>query len=324
MRWPVWSLSIALIGSAATSWWLWQELRAEQARNADIKAMITRESMAISSPAMARVPSPRRVPATTPASSATPVTHASSVEPPQRVSLDPEDYRAKQQRLLGDPNYVAAFRAQSRLSLMPRRANLIRLIGLTPEAADAVIEATVDHQMLSRDRQPFQVESEEQREKWRAQVAAEDAAAEARIRSLVGEQKYPRYEEYMESRQSRMQVDRLRGNLTESEALRDDQVEPLIAALHAAAVQSRQEQQDFRQTINARSDEGEIDRIHEFQARQLKLDRERMRAAAGSILTNAQLAGLDDMFSVDKQRHEANLAMQRVQLKLELQGAKPD
>jgi hypothetical protein len=229
---------------------------------------------------------------------------------------DYEEHRARQQRLLADPGYREAWRAQSRLTFGPRRANLIRLIGLTPEAADAVIEATIDQQMLSQHRQPPQTADDDQRMKWQAQVAAENEAAEAKIRSLIGEDKYPRYEEYMESRRTRMQVDRLRSELTEMEALRDDQVEPLIAALHAAESQTRQEQQNLTSAFAGQPDAATIGRNNEFQAKQLKTTHERMRAAASGILTGAQLAKLDQMFSMEQQRQEAHQAMQRAQVKL--------
>ena len=57
----------------------------------------------------------------------------------------------------------------------------------------------------------------------------------ARIRkklpSAAGEDKSAQLQNYMESRQTRMQVDQFRTQLTGGDAFRDDQVEPLIAAL---------------------------------------------------------------------------------------------
>ena len=47
---------------------------------------------------------------------------------------------AYQRRMLQQPKYREAWRAQQRLRYARRRENVIRLLGFTPEEADAVIE----------------------------------------------------------------------------------------------------------------------------------------------------------------------------------------
>ena len=51
-----------------------------------------------------------------------------------------------------------------------------------------------------------------------------------------------------------MQVDRFRTQLTGADMLRDDQVEPLIAALHVEHAQMQQELQEYRETLSWEGD----------------------------------------------------------------------
>ena len=80
-------------------------------------------------------------------------------------------------------------------------------------------------------------------------LEAEERAYQAKLRELLGEEKSAQLQSYMESRQTRMQVDRFRMQLTGADLLRDDQVEPLIAALHAEQAQMQQELQEYRDTL---------------------------------------------------------------------------
>ena len=45
---------------------------------------------------------------------------------------------------MNDPKYREAFREQQRLRLATRRDNFVRLLGFSPEQADAVIELSID------------------------------------------------------------------------------------------------------------------------------------------------------------------------------------
>jgi hypothetical protein len=122
----------------------------------------------------------------------------------------------------------------------------------------------------------------------------------------------------MESRQSRMQVDRFRTQLTGGDMLRDDQVEPLIAALHVEQAQMQKEMQEYRDAdvVKIGASESQL-QYAERQAELMKAAHGRMRSAASGILSNSQLDMLDAMLKRDRERLEAQQRMSRIQSKLE-------
>ena len=65
-----------------------------------------------------------------------------------------EDWQSRQRRLMGDPKFREAFREQERLRLATRRENFMRLLGFSPEQADAVIDLSIEREMDSQDTQP--------------------------------------------------------------------------------------------------------------------------------------------------------------------------
>ena len=69
--------------------------------------------------------------------------------------------------MMRDPRYREVQREQGRLALAPRRANLIRLLGMTPAQADAVIDLQIER-AWQRDEQMVNPATEEQRLQQRA------------------------------------------------------------------------------------------------------------------------------------------------------------
>jgi hypothetical protein len=123
----------------------------------------------------------------------------------------------------------------------------------------------------------------------------------------------------MESRQSRMQVDRFRMQLGGAEPLREDQVEPLIAALHTEQAQMQKEMQEFQGTLALEDGKAGFGRQYaERQTEAMKAAHKRMHSAATGILSSAQLEKLDAMLKRDLERHEAQQRMSRIQSKFEL------
>jgi hypothetical protein len=228
-----------------------------------------------------------------------------------------EDWQARQRRLMNDPRYREAWREQQRLQMAQRRDNYIQLLGFTPEQADAAIELSLDRQMTMYDRSQFSG-SMEDAERWQERQKAEEQAYQAKLRDALGAEKAAQLQTYMESRQSRMQVDRFRSQLTGADALRDDQVEPLISALHAEQSQMQKDLQEWRdsQSTNGNSEAAQR-QFFERQAEALKAAHKRMHSSASGILSSSQLERFDAMLRRELERHEAQLRMQRIQSKLE-------
>ena len=302
-------LLVVTLASAGVSAGLWLELRAERALNADLTARL---KVAAATPVTAREPVASRT-AEPPVVMAPVVANAApapAVAKADRASAD--FWQARQRKLMSDPRYRDAFREQQRLQLATRRENFIRLLGFSPEQADAVIDLSIERQM-----------------NWPSGIPQEQGEQESRtyqekLRALLGEDKSAQLQNYMESRQTRMQVDQFRTQLTGGDALRDDQVEPLIAALQVERSQMQQDLEEYRASFAADDNsEASQRKYNERQTALLKATHDRMRTAASAILSQSQLQKLDAMLKRDLERHEAQQRMARIQSKLEPPPASP-
>jgi hypothetical protein len=310
-------LSSALLVSVASAAWFWQALRLERAHSADLaaqleQAVVERQSNVAAEPtggsatAVAAGPAPAVAPVAAPA---TPAMVANGSE---------RNWQNYQRALMSDPKYREARRAQERLKFVPRRANLIRLLGFTPEQADAAIELDIDTELFWQDARGASHGSEAEVQEARARQESFERQREDKLRSLLGEEKRSRLQGYMESRQSRMQVDDLRSELGEAHALRDDQVEPLIAALHVERARAQAELREYRDTLSWEGVNEESWRLHgERKTELMKAMNARMLSSASSLLTQRQLKALEEQLRQELAQHEAQLRLQRIQAKMQ-------
>jgi len=303
-------LTLSLLGSVAVAGWLWVELRDERARNAELTARLSAPPVLVAVPEPATPPEPGSTPATP---AAAPVAIPSGATQPSRVAPgNAEDMVAYQRRMLQQPKYREAWRAQQRLNYGRRRENVIRLLNFTPEEADAVVELAIERQLSWYDRTPDNSMTDAEQQQ-RAQYEQDQREDQAKLHALLGEEKSTQLQEYMESRHTRAQVDELRPQFTGADALRDDQVEPLITALHAERAQMQRE-------LNEDRENGSTDARQPFYERQFDLLKEaykRMHSAAAPILSSSQVERLDALLKRDLERREAELRLQRVQMKMD-------
>lgn len=305
-------LSLALATSFGTSLWLWHELHLERElrAKAEIQAQVVAAAPAGIRPADTQAVAPaanaEQVRPSTPPAANTPANPpVVNAGPPPQV-----DEQAAQLRLLKDPRYRAAWREEYRLNLGLRRENIIRLVGLTPEQADAVIDLQIDR-LLTQMEDPRALNEH---------YAANEQAHQAKLGELLGPQKSARLQEYMESRPTRVQVDQLRNLLGGTDTLRDDQVEPLITALHTENSQFRQQLDEYRREAQWSQDPSAW---RQFEERRAGLEQEtqvRLRAAAAPILSSTQLEKFDDMLERGRARRAAEQRMEGLQAKI---GGKP-
>jgi len=303
-------LLIIALASAGVSAGLWLELRAERALNAELSERLHAAAAIPIAPRAvsqrpAEPPTPIAPVAAVPAPAPTPV--STTVEPaaPGSVQGTQEEWRGRQRQMMNDPKYREAFREQQRLRLATRRDNLIRVLGFSPEQADAVIDLSIDREMNVRGNIPLD------------QALTGEREYDARLRELLGEDKSAKLQTYMESRQSRMQVDQFRIQLTGADSLRDDQVEPLIAAMHVERSQMQRDLREFSSTLTQDSDPSATHRKYsERETELLKETYDRMGTSAAAILSSTQLLKLDAMLKRDIERREAQQRMSRIQSKL--------
>ena len=295
-------LTLALVASAALMAWLWNELHAERSRSAELSTRLSSLPAPIATrEAATPTPAPAAAsPAVATSAANFAATLSARVEPSEQ-----EQAEASQRRMLQQPEYREAWRAQQRLNCSLRRENVIRLLGFTPEEADAVVEIAIDRQLIWMER-PRQKLKSPGVEQLYEQDKRED---EAKLRELLGEEKHARFQEYMESRSTRIQVDELRPKFTGVDMLREEQVEPLIAALHVERTRLNAEQQEYRRSGD--SDFSPDSRqSSERELEILKAAYERMHTAAAPVLSGSQLKRLDALLKRDLERHELEARMQ--------------
>jgi hypothetical protein len=312
-------LSVALLASVAISGWLWSELRAERSRNVAL-TNDARSPALVAAPRAESIPVAPAAPAdTAPALlNASSTTAAAPTQAPTTVVGTKEDWQRSQHRLMSDPRYREAWREQRRLTFALRRDNIIRLVGLSPEQAAAVIDLQIDRELAFMEGNvsyPDDAAREQQQAEHRVHAIERDH--KEKLQALLGSQKYAGLEQYMESRPSRMQVDNFRTQLAGPDMLREDQVEPLIAALHVEHSQMRRELTEYRDTLNWEGTATETWRLYnEREAELRKSAHVRMRDAAASILSLSQLAKFDDLLRREQQRRETQQRMEGLQAKI--------
>jgi len=301
-------VSVALLGSAATAIWLWGQLHDERTRNAELSARLNAQSNTVVTVLEPSAPSTPRATAE-PAASAPNPANPALVEPLRVVQGTPDDRMAHQRRMLQQPKYREAWRAQMRLNYTLRRDNVIRLLGFTPEEADAVVEIAIERQLSWIDRaseKPMSQESTQQQQALYEQDKRED---DVKLREVLGEAKLAQFQEYMESRSTRIHVDQLRPRFTGTDTLRDDQVEPLIAALHVERTRLHTEQQEFRKMSHS-DDSPSVQQYSERELELLRAAHERMHVAVAPILSASQLKRFDVLQKRDLERQELEGRMQ--------------
>jgi hypothetical protein len=321
MRKAVVLLSTTLLVSMAAIAWLWNELKAERENSALLasQAELARGGFSQSQGTPGSSTSVPAVSATT--VSASPAYSSTALAAPADVNGNgnEEDWRAYQRRLLSDPKYLEVRRLQQRLRLAPRRANLIRLLGFTPDQADAAIDLDIDEEFFGMMERTYPTGSDDDRIAADARGEAFGRQQQEKLQTLLGEEKRLRLQGYMESRESRMQVEDLKLNLGEANALRDDQVEPLIAALHVERAQMKVELSEYRDSLNWEGVNNESWRL--WGERKLKLAKSmnsRMLASASSTLTQPQLRALDEQLKQEVAQIDAELRLHKVQSKMNL------
>lgn len=296
------ALALAAIISTAAAFMFRHELNEERALTAQLRA-------ATSAPLLApnRTDSPAAVPVVPAAPSGASKPGAAAL--PESVSAVADrrpDWQVKQRRLLKDPRYVEALREQRRLTYRLRRDNAIRLFGVAPQTADALIELDIDDEI-----QMMALDPAASGEEMRKQYDTVQRDHDARVLALLGQDRFDRWQTYMETRGTRMQVDRFRSQLNGVDALRDDQVEPLITALAAEQKQMRTEVEEYRNSLSWDGDTTESsNRFHERQLEITRAANKRMLSSAGFILSTSQVKRLADML-------EAEIAQRATQDRME-------
>jgi hypothetical protein len=311
------SLSVALIASVSASAWLWHALETERTRNAELASQLERQQVV--NPLVEASASPA-VPMLAPAQIASPDSKQQTVKAADDPSREVNGLELieRERQLMLDPRYREAKRAQIRTGLKWRRSALIRLLGFTPVQADVAIDLEIDERLRWDDTVTASGDSVEDFKQAQARYEVFKREQHDKLRAAVGESKATKYRDYIDSWPSRRQVENFRSELGEVNALREDQVEPLIAALHVERTRMESEMTEFRESLDLN---GDTERNAQLQGDRLTEQMKSMNArvidTASSLLTNAQLAVLKDQLQQSLAQVEASKQLGMIQSKLD-------
>jgi hypothetical protein len=296
-------ISVACALSAALSWW---QLRAAREAVSMLERRLAaphRESHADAHSAPASA-SPPVAAATTRQAASNPLEQ----QPEPRM----QDGAAMQRRLFANPNYRKAFSDQQRLAIEFAFRELPRVLNLTPEQSRKVFDLFVEQSVETMISDLDGPADEEAAQAMMRKRSAREKEYDARVAEIIGARRMDDLREFRATLQGRNRVNELNSKLPIESALREDQVEPLIAVFHEEEqllANARRELEDSSR--GSMSDAGAYDK---YQARQQEIavkSAQRVHHAAAPLLSSQQLAALDDLFIRERRWQEVSVAMQR-------------
>ena len=307
------TLGILAAVSSLSALWYWHLLQSERARTAELgQQLAALRSPAEHAPGPAAAAS-RQEPGETTSARAPAAAHT----PPQEV-LSAEELevrraiRSSQQRereMLRDPEYRKAQIEAGRWQFAPTRADAIRVVGMTPEQADRVVDLWLERNLRFTELGGSSLEQPS--EAIKAELKRLSDAEQAELRTLLGDEKYEHWGRYLASVQERREVSQFRLELsTSAEPLRESQADVLAETIYLERQRRTNEYEEYVRSA------GITDRnVVSPQDRQRWLDLEkeanqRVHNSVAGTLSRAQLARLDEILAARLVPVEAALRMQ--------------
>jgi hypothetical protein len=315
-------LSTALLGTAAASCWLWNQLSDERALNLDLKSRIA----ALEQP---REPVPVAAEAAAGAVAELPAARVTKAmtEPRPAVPADPvvQAPGKRQQRLLKSPEFRKALRIQQRQVIENAYRDLPKVLNLSPEQADRVFDLLADQGVRTLEQQWSYSADRTERASLQDMNRERRKQNDAEMAKLLGEANTNRLNEFRASFESRNEVSTLRNELAgASEPLREDQIEPMVSLVYVEQQRMDQEMQD----LTASNSPGAADPSFERKRSEIAIAaNQRIVESANSLLTSVQLAALKDLYRRQRLQMEAQNEMNRLRFEAmtsDAPAAKPD
>ena len=308
---------IALACAMSAAWSTWQ-LHAERARVAALEQQLDATRAVISpapvsaEPVVAVATQP---PATVAPASSPQDNDAAGMARAAREKEVREQMLAAQQRereMMRDPAYRKSRMDDWRRRYAQTRADAIRIMGLTPEEADRLIDLSIERNfagvlLTGLPGEPLNEQAQEEMKRLNEQH-------EVRTRELLGDEKYQRWQWYQKTTGERNEVSLFRAQLsTTSTPLQEFQADALVDALY---VERRRRDREYDEYATAAGITNRYVVAPQDRQRWIELEKDsnqRIHDQMSGSLTRDQLASLDTMLT-------ANVAPAEAALRLQLQG----
>jgi hypothetical protein len=238
----------------------------------------------------------------------------------------------RSRKLMEDPEYREAMRAQQRVMLVERYPDLAAVLHLQPEQKERLLDLLADQQVRGMSNgPPFSGDGtpldENQMREFQERIQAQQRDSQAELTALLGSSGMQQWSEYQNSLGARMQVRQLRSTLEAvGEPLREDQAQSLITAMTAEAQRRNAESASNAQSTAAMTRSVDAtDRTAAFEQMLQRTEQynKRVHDAVAPYLSSQQLASFDA--SQDRQlvMQRANLKMLRAQSAAEARDGGP-
>ena len=309
MRKSTMVLLAALAASGGSAFWLQDQLSAERDANAALRqrlAAVAESPKSVSAPA-APIPPQAQSPAR-----ATKV--IAELRPPSSPAPQQYDFSAQQRELMKNPEYRKAMRDQRRQYFEDVYGELGKVLKLTPAQTSALCDLMADQSIELSDLQWQQPASKEDTVALRRAIEEQERKADQQLDRMLGSSSLSHLKEFQQSLGSRMEVNRLRGELAMGvEALRDDQYQLMLDIVSAEQQRRNRELQDAFAADPTSG--GTFD--PSVRTRFAVAANERIVDSARSILTSAQLAIIENVYRRERQQMETQDSMAKVQFEAE-------
>lgn len=290
---------VASTALAALSLWLWNELGHERKSAAELRAALAelqRASPVPEPPAIAGILQGEATPPPGPALDPPKVKVASTSG--ADVTRTIREFQERERRMMSDAEYRKLRIEAGRQELSRTRADAIRVVGMSADQADRLIDLWVQRNLWFSENSDLanggRLNGDAQAE---AKRRAEDEQVE--LRALLGEEKYAAWTRYLQMGSERAEVEQFNSQLaTVSAQMSPAVADQLVEALFVEYEQGQRDQRVYRKSAAAMGtfDAGSRE-ARERWVSVLRAANRRVLDRMGGSLTPVQLARLEDMLA---------------------------
>jgi hypothetical protein len=302
-------LLIALAASVGSACWLWGRLARERDEAAALQTRLTAlervsETAAEIAPAVAPARQEEH-----PAARSTKV--VAELPPTSSPATTHSDYMGRQRQLMKNPEYRKALRDQQRQYIEFSFRDLPAVLNLTPEKAAALFDLMAEQSVDSMELQWQQSASKSDGRALQRAAEGQRRKYDAETERLLGSSNMIRLQEFRETLGSRTEVNVLRNELSGgAEALREDQYGPMLDIVFAEEQRMNRELQDLYASNPLAGG-----RSHDSVRTDLAVAaNRRIVESARSILTQSQLAAVENLYRRQQIQMESQNTMTRLQV----------